>query len=55
MGALSRNQVSLEVGVNPKRINENVLDKRRITADTALRLARYFGIPPQFWMGLQND
>jgi hypothetical protein len=38
-----------------KRINENVLDKQCITADTALRLARYFGIPPQFWMGLQND
>jgi addiction module HigA family antidote len=32
-----------------------VLGKRRITADTALRLARYFGTSPQFWMGLQND
>jgi antitoxin HigA-1 len=35
--------------------NEIVLGKRRITADTALRLARYFGTSPQFWMGLQND
>jgi len=39
----------------PRRINEIVLGKRRITADTALRLARYFGTSPQFWMGLQND
>jgi addiction module HigA family antidote len=37
------------------RINEIMLGKRRITADTALRLARYFGTSPQFWMGLQND
>jgi proteic killer suppression protein len=37
------------------RINEIVLGKRRITADTALRLARYFGTSPQFWMGLQTD
>jgi antitoxin HigA-1 len=52
---LSQNRLSLEVGVHPRRINEIVLGKRRITADTALRLARYFGISPQFWMGLQND
>jgi len=39
----------------PRQINEIVLGKRRITADTALRLARYFGTSPQFWMGLQND
>jgi hypothetical protein len=37
------------------RINEIVLGKRRITADTALRLARFFGTSPQFWMGLQAD
>jgi hypothetical protein len=37
------------------RINEIVLGKRRITADTALRLARFFGTSPQFWMGLQTD
>ena len=52
---LSQNRLSLEIGVHPRRINEVVLGKRRITADTALRLARYFGTSPQFWMGLQND
>ena len=52
---LSQNRLSLEIGVHPRRINEIVLGKRRITADTALRLARYFGMSPQFWMGLQND
>jgi antitoxin HigA-1 len=52
---LSQNWLSLEIGVHPRRINEIVLGKRRITADTALRLARYFGTSPQFWMGLQND
>lgn len=52
---LSQNRLSLEIGVHPRRINEIVLGKRRITADTALRLARYFGTSPQFWMGLQND
>jgi addiction module HigA family antidote len=38
-----------------RRINEVVLGKRRITADTALRLARYFGNSPRFWLGLQMD
>lgn len=38
-----------------RRINEIVLGKRCITADTALRLARFFGTSPQFWIGLQND
>jgi addiction module HigA family antidote len=52
---LSQNRLSLEIGVHPRRINEIVLGKRRITADTALRLSRYFGTTPQFWMGLQND
>ena len=52
---LSQNRLSLEIGVHARRINEIVLGKRRITADTALRLARYFGTSPQFWMGLQND
>ena len=53
--SLSQNRLSLEIGVHPRRINEIVLGKRRITADTALRLARYFGNSPQFWMGLQTD
>jgi antitoxin HigA-1 len=52
---LSQNRLSLEIGVHPRHTNEIVLGKRRITADTALRLARYFGTSPQFWMGLQND
>ena len=39
----------------PRRINEIVLGKRGISADTALRLARYFGMSSQFWMGLQMD
>jgi addiction module HigA family antidote len=52
---LSQNRISLEISLHPRRINEIVLGKRRITADTALCLARYFGTTPQFWMGLQND
>jgi addiction module HigA family antidote len=43
------------LGVDARRINEIVLGKRRVTADTALRLSRFFGISPQFWMGLQSD
>ncbi len=52
---LSQNRLALDIGVPPRRINEIVLGKRRITADTALRLARYFGNSPQFWLGLQRD
>lgn len=52
---LSQNRVALGIGVPPRRINEIVLEKRRVTADTALRLARYFGTSPQFWLGLQTD
>ena len=52
---LSQNRVALQMGVHPRRINEIVLGKRRITAETALRLARYFGTTPQFWLGLQAD
>jgi addiction module HigA family antidote len=52
---LSQNKVALDIGVHPRRINEIVLKKRRVTANTALRLARYFGTSPQFWLGLQND
>jgi antitoxin HigA-1 len=51
---LSQNRLSLEIGVHPWCIKGIVLGKRRITAVTALRLARYFGTSPQFWMGLQN-
>ena len=53
--ALSQNRLALRLGVPPRRINEIVLGKRRITADTALRLGRYFDTTPQFWLGLQAD
>jgi addiction module HigA family antidote len=52
---LSQNLLGLSIGVHPRRINEIVLRKRRVTAETALRLARYFGTSPQFWLGLQSD
>jgi addiction module HigA family antidote len=52
---LSQNQLALSIGVPARRINEIVLGKRSITADTALRLGRYFGMSPQFWLGLQMD
>jgi addiction module HigA family antidote len=52
---LSQNRLALDIGVHPRRINEIVLHKRSITADTALRLGRYFGTSPQFWLGLQRD
>ncbi|MGB7160286.1 MAG: HigA family addiction module antitoxin [Tepidisphaeraceae bacterium] len=53
--ALSQNRLALALRVPPRRVNEIVLQKRSITADTALRLARYFGNSPQFWLGLQMD
>jgi len=52
---MSQSRLALDIGVHPRRINEIVLGKRAISADTALRLARYFGNSPQFWMGLQSD
>lgn len=52
---LSQNQIALALRVPARRINEIVLGKRRITADTALRLARYFNTSPRFWLGLQMD
>ena len=52
---LSQHRLALRIGVDPRRINEIVLGKRRVTADSALRLARFFGNSPQFWMGLQSD
>jgi addiction module HigA family antidote len=52
---LSQNRLALDIGVPPRRINEIVLGKRSITADTALRLGRYFQMSPQFWLGLQMD
>jgi antitoxin HigA-1 len=52
---LSQNRLALDIGVPARRINEIVLRKRRVTAETALRLARYFDTTPQFWLGLQTD
>jgi len=52
---LSQNRVALDIRVPARRINEIVQCKRRITADTALRLAKYFDMSPQFWLGLQMD
>ncbi len=52
---LSQNKIATDIGVPPRRINEIVHGKRRITADTALRLSHYFKMSPQFWLGLQMD
>ena len=52
---LSQNRIALGMRVPARRINEIVHGKRRITADTALRLAKYFNISAQFWLGLQMD
>lgn len=51
----SQNKLAMALHVPARRINEIVLGKRGITADTALRLARYFDMSPQFWLGLQMD
>ena len=53
--ALSQNQIARDIHVPPRRINEIILKKRRVTADTALRLAQYFKTSPQFWMNLQSS
>ena len=52
---ISQNALARAIVVPPRRVNEIVLGKRAITADTALRLARFFGTSEQFWMGLQAD
>ena len=51
---LSQNQLAKAVGISPNRIAEIVNNRRRITADTALRLSLYFGNSPEFWMNLQT-
>jgi addiction module HigA family antidote len=51
---LSQNQLAKAVGISPNRIAEIVNNRRRITADTALRLGLYFGNSPEFWMNLQS-
>lgn len=52
--AVSQNRLAVAIAVPPRRINEIVHGKRRITADTALRLARYFGTTDRFWLTLQT-
>lgn len=53
--AITQNKLAVSIGVPPRRINEIVHGKRAITADTALRLGRYFGMSPQFWLNLQTQ
>jgi antitoxin HigA-1 len=52
---ISQNKVARDIGVPPRRINEIVHGNRAITADTAVRLAKYFKVSESFWMGLQSD
>jgi antitoxin HigA-1 len=51
---LSQNELAKAVGISPNRITDIVNNRRRITADTALRLGLYFGNSPEFWMNLQS-
>lgn len=51
---ITQNKVAVAIGVPPRRINEIVHGKRGISADTALRLGRYFGVSAQFWLNLQT-
>jgi|SRR5699024_2308563 len=51
---ITQHKLSVSIGVPPRRINEIVHGKRRISADTALRLGRYFGMTAQFWINLQS-
>ena len=51
---ISQYRVAKDISVPPRRINEIIHKKRSITADTALRLGRFFGIPPQFWLNIQS-
>ena len=52
---VTQNKLAVSIGVPPRRINEIVHGKRGITADTALRLGRYFGVSPQSWLNLQTQ
>jgi addiction module HigA family antidote len=51
---ISQYRLSKDISVSPRRINEIVQGKRSITADTALRLSRYFGLSERFWLNLQT-
>jgi addiction module HigA family antidote len=52
---ISQNRLGRELRVPPRRINEIIHGKRAVTADTALRLSRFFGTTAEFWLGLQAD
>jgi addiction module HigA family antidote len=52
---LSLNALARDIDVPPNRISEIVSGKRAVTADTALRLGKYFGVSPEIWLGLQVD
>ena len=52
---ISAYRLAKDTGVPQTRISEILREKRRITADTALRLGKYFGVSPRFWLGLQDD
>jgi addiction module HigA family antidote len=52
---LSQTALARAIGVSPRRINEIILAKRAVTADTDLRLARYFGLSEGYFLGLQTD
>jgi len=52
---ISQYKLSKDINVSQMKISEIVNKKRRVTVDTALRLSKYFGVSPEFWMGLQND
>lgn len=51
---ITQHKLAMAIGVPPRRTNEIVHGKRGITADTALRLGKYFGVEPQFWLNLQG-
>lgn len=52
---ITQNKLAVSIGVPPRRINEIVHGKRAVTADTALRLGRFFGTSAQFWLNLQTQ
>jgi addiction module HigA family antidote len=51
---ITQSRLAKDIGVPPRRINEIVKGQRAITADTAVRLGRYFGMSPEFWLNLQT-
>ena len=52
---ITQNKLAVAIGVPPRRINEIVHGKRAVTAYTALRLGKYFGVSAQFWLNLQTQ